>query len=112
MLFRAAVEGCVTVLVWRDGGRLNGFLNAGPLFVVVRGAWILLGMVRLMLDIEDARLELVLAEADVAGVEERAREVREGCFCSEGFVCGGFETADMAGFLRSCSVDDGGRICD
>lgn len=109
--------------VWRDGGRANGFLKAGALFVevVARGCWPMLGMplVRREEGIIDVRLVVLVpgAEAGVAveGVLERTSEARDVFFWR---AAGGWpgreieEIEEMDGLLRSCSFDGAVRSCD
>lgn len=61
----------------------------------------------------DARLELpfaaVAVAVAVAGVVDRAREVRDGFFCRDDVGGFGLDIDEMEGFLRSCPVDEAGR---
>jgi hypothetical protein len=75
-------------------------------------AWLLLVDVRLVADIRDARLVLVLAAVDVAGVVERTRDVLDGFFCNNDVEGAGLDSDETEDFLRNCSVDEGDRSCD
>lgn len=89
--------GCTLGLLCRDGGRPVGFLTTKGSAAVFRPAR--LGMERLV-ESTDTLFELALADAG-GTIDDRARDVLEGFFCSDG---GGWlirETEDNEGFFCS-----------
>jgi hypothetical protein len=66
------------------------------------------GMVRFVAGVRDARPELGFVEGVAEVVLARASVVLEGFFCND---CRGRARVGMEGFLRSCSVDEAGRSC-
>lgn len=127
MVLRVATDVEEGALVWRDAGRPIGFLKTPTLPVDVRAVAVP-GIARLLAAPRDARLvlafvgaparddRLVLAvavvAAAVAGVVERTSDVLDGFFCNDEAGTLGFDTAEMDGFLRNCSVDGVGRSVD
>jgi hypothetical protein len=101
------VPGWDAILVWLEGGRPRGFLKLG----------LVLGTGRFPADVGDVRAEVVEVVEVVVGGRDgvgRARDVRDGFFCSveEDKLGLGLERDEREGFLVSCSVDDGVRSCE